>query len=221
MTPKDVINHPEIQALAARCQEDEKRKLRSCIDGLCSQGPADIETLVQATKKAFDAITGKLLIFLSYKRAQHAAFAKKFTEILQGFGGDKIDVFLDEVKIEQGHDWYNSIKKHLKSANCLVLLVPDDSDEREWPIFEAAFFAGRMLPGERLICLHHPAVHIPRQLTAFQGNKADASGIENLLRRLLVDPESFQVARRSIPVVHRFLNRAPRHWPICLVVLFG
>jgi hypothetical protein len=70
-----------------------------------------------------------------------------------------------------------------------VLLVPDDSDEREWPIFEAGFFAGRMLPGERLICLHHPAVHMPRQLAAFQGYMADAAGVEKLLRRLLVEPQ--------------------------------
>lgn len=93
------------------------------------------------------------------------------------------------MRIESGRDWFNSIKKSLKSANCLVLLVPDDSDEREWPIFEAAFFAGRMLPGERLIYLHHPDVQMPHQLATFQGEKADATGIEKLLRRLLIEPD--------------------------------
>ena len=184
---QDVLAHPEIKALAARFPEHEKR-LRLCIEGLSSEGPAETETLVQAAKKAFDAITGKLQVFLSYKRMQHAHVAQLLRKSLQGLGGSKIEVFLDEVKIEAGQDWFNSIKKSLKSANCLVLLVPDDSDEREWPIFEAAFFAGRMLPGERLICLHHPAVRIPRQLAAFQGYKADAAGVEQLLHRLLVKP---------------------------------
>ena len=46
-----------------------------------------------------------------------------------------------------------------------------------------------MLPGERLICLHHPAVAIPRQLQAFQGDRADVAGIGKLLRRILVEPD--------------------------------
>lgn len=201
---EEVMAHPEIRALA---QHD---KLRSCIEGLSSEGPAATEVLVQATKKAFEAITGKLRIFLSYKRAQHADFARKLRETLQGFGAGKIDVFLDEVKLESGQDWFNSIKKNLKNANCLVLLVPDNSDEREWPIFEAAFFAGRMLPGERLICLHHPAVHIPRQLVAFQGEKADTSGIEKLLRRLLVEPETVPGCPAINPDCEPFLEECAK-----------
>ena len=184
---QEVSTHPEIKALAARFP-DHAERLQACIEGLCSEGPAEIDTLVQATKKAFDAITGKLRVFLSYKRAQHAKVALLLRKSLQGLGGGKIEVFLDEVRIEPGQDWYNSIKKSLKRANCLVLLVPDNSDEREWPIFEAAFFVGRMLPGERLICLHHPAVQIPRQLAVFQGDRADSAGVEKLLRRLLVEP---------------------------------
>jgi hypothetical protein len=185
---QDVLAHPEMKALAARFPGQAER-LRDCIEGLSSQGPAETEILVQATRKAFDAITGKLSVFLSYKRAQHKQVAELLRESLEGFGGSKIDVFLDEVRIEAGQDWFNSIKKSLRNANCLVLLVPDDSDEREWPIFEAGFFAGGMLPGERLICLHHPAVQMPRQLAAFQGYMADAEGVEKLLRRLLVQPQ--------------------------------
>src|SRR4051794_12318714 len=185
---QEVLAHPEIKALATRFP-DHTNQLRSAIEGLSNEGPVETEILVQATKKAFDAITGKLRIFLSYKRVQHVDVARLLRKTLQGLGGAKIEVFLDEMTIQSGQDWFNSIRKGLKSANCLVLLVPDDSDEREWPIFEAAFFAGRMLPGERLICLHHPAVHIPRQLAAFQGDKADPAGVEKLLRRLLVQPD--------------------------------
>jgi TIR domain len=184
---QEVLAHPEIRALATR-SPNRAGRLRDCIEGLSSEGPAETETLVRATIKAFDAITGKLRVFLSYKRAQHADVAHLLRKSLEGLGANKVEVFLDEVKIEAGQDWFDSIKKSLKSANCLVLLVPDDSDEREWPIFEAAFFAGRMLPGERLICLHHPTVQVPRQLVAFHGHKADAAGVEKLLRRLLMEP---------------------------------
>lgn len=185
---QDILVHPEVKALASRFP-DHGPQLRNCVEGLSAEGTVETEILVQATKKAFEAITGKLRVFLSYKRAQHAEVASLLQKSLQGLGGAKIEVFLDEVRIEAGQDWYNSIRRSLKSANCLILLVPDDSDEREWPIFEAGFFAGRMLPGERLICLHHPAVRIPRQLATFQGDRADAAGIEKLLRRLLVRPD--------------------------------
>ena len=173
---QEILDHTDIKALGARFP-DRQVELRACIDGLIQEGPAVTETLVLATKKAFDAIVGKFRVFLSYKRALHADLAKSLRQTLQGLGGAKIDVFLDEVKIQSGKDWFDSIRRGLKGANCLILLVPDDTDEREWPIFEAAFFVGRMLPGERLICLHHPAVAIPRQLQAFQGDRADVAGM--------------------------------------------
>ena len=49
----------------------------------------------------------------------------------------KVNVFLDHAKIPYGRNWYDTIKESLQRANCFVLLVPDDTDEREWPIFEA------------------------------------------------------------------------------------
>jgi hypothetical protein len=189
---QEVLAHPGVQALLAHFSEQERpayeRRLRTVIQGLSSEGPAETETLAQATKKAFNAISGKLRIFLSYKRAQHATAAQALRTSLQGLGGNRINVFLDATRIDPGQDWYKSIKTNLENANCFLLLVPDDSDERDWPIFEAGIFAGRMLPGERLICVHHPAVQIPRQLAGFQGYQADATGVERLLARLLVEP---------------------------------
>jgi hypothetical protein len=146
---QDVLAHPEIKALATRFP-DHTKQLRSAIEGLSNEGPVETEILVQATKKAFDAITGKLRIFLSYKRVQHADVAGLLRKSLQGLGGTKIDVFLDEMKIESGQDWFNSIRKGLKGANCLVLLVPDDSDEREWPIFEEPVAESDLEPLNRL-----------------------------------------------------------------------
>ena len=94
---QDVLAHPEIKALATRFP-DHTKQLRSAIEGLSNEGPVETEILVQATKKAFDAITGKLRIFLSYKRVQHADVARLLRKSSQGLGGTKIDVFLDEMK---------------------------------------------------------------------------------------------------------------------------
>src|SRR5690349_11890514 len=79
-------------------------------------------------------------------------------------------------------------QKNFRRAHCFILLVPDDSDEREWPIFEAGFLMGKMLPGDRLICLHHKDISIPHQLDVFQGIQADSVGIERLLRIVLIEP---------------------------------
>ena len=122
---QEILAHADIKALVARFP-DRQAQIRACIDGLIQEGPAETETLVLATKKAFDAIVGKLRVFLSYKRALHADLAKSLRQTLQGLGGAKVDVFLDEVKIQSGKDWFDSIKRGLKGANCLILLVPDD-----------------------------------------------------------------------------------------------
>ena len=52
---QEVLAHPEIKALATRFP-DHTKQLRSAIEGLSNEGPVETEILVQATKKAFDAI---------------------------------------------------------------------------------------------------------------------------------------------------------------------
>ena len=47
---------------------------------------------------------------------------------------------------------------------------------------------GRMLPGQRLICLYHPDVAVPSQLAMFQGYKANKLGVQELLRKALLEP---------------------------------
>jgi hypothetical protein len=61
---REILAHADIKALAARFPE-RQAQLRACIDGLIGEGPAETDTLVMATKKAFETITGKLRVFLS------------------------------------------------------------------------------------------------------------------------------------------------------------
>ena len=63
-----------------------------------------------------------------------------------------------------------------------------------------------MLPGERLICLHHPDVQMPHQLATFQGEKADAAGVEKLLRRLLIEPDVIPGLDAINPACEPFLK---------------
>ena len=186
-TFEEAFSHPDIQALLNQHPKREAQ-LRACVAGLCNDTPpVDIETLLQAIGKAFAAITGQLRIFISYKRSQHAKSAHSLFTTLSGLGNDKYAIFLDDKTVEAGRDWYASIVRNLQAANCLILLVPDDN-EREWPIFEAGIFMGRMLPGQRLICLYHPDVAVPGQLAMFQGYKANKLGVQELLRKALLEP---------------------------------
>jgi hypothetical protein len=186
-TNAELLGDQELATMLRKNPQHEGQIL-SCLRSLAADPLAGPDASLQAKKKAIEAITGKLRVFISYKRESHAEVALDLQETLLAFGSLKMDVFLDAVNIEAGKDWYDSIRKGLRSANCLILLVPDHSGEREWPIFEAGYFAGGMLAGERLICLHHPKVEIPRPLAAFQGHKATAGEIEKMLCELLVDP---------------------------------
>jgi hypothetical protein len=187
MSPNGLFSRREIQQLAEQFPQ-YRAELQRCVEQL-SRENAEQDHLVAAVRKSFRVNTGKLNVFVSYKRTQHGPAAHALLKVIQALGGPKVNVFLDHAKIPCGRNWYDTIKENVHQANCFILLVPDDSDEREWPIFEAGIFAGRMLPGDRLICLHHPMVTIPSQLEAFQGIVADLAGLTQLLRTLLVEPD--------------------------------
>ncbi len=184
---RGLFGRPEIKDLVRQFPQ-HRTELHRCVE-LLSNKNAEEDHLVDAVRKCFRVNAEKLNVFVSYKRTQHGPAAQELLKVVQALGGSKVNVFLDHARIPYGRNWYDTIKESLQRANCFILLVPDDSDEREWPIFEAGIFAGRMLPGDRLICLRHPEVQIPSQLEAFQGIVADAVGIAQLLRTLLVEAD--------------------------------
>jgi TIR domain len=182
-----VLAHPVIKALAEQ-YGDHLHTLSRCVKGIVNESVADLNTRVEATTKAFHAATDKLRIFISYKRARHLPAAQQLKNTLDAFGNEKVDVFLDTESISFGENWFLQIGEALKEANCLLLLVPDADDEREWPIFEAGYFAGQILPGERLICLHHKDVPVPKQINMFNATVAIEDDIQKLLADILVHP---------------------------------
>jgi hypothetical protein len=182
-----VLAHPDLKELADQSSTHGER-LRVCVEGIVRERPADLNTRVEAARKAFRAITDKLSVFISYKRTQHAQAATKLKDTLDAFGNEKVDVFLDTQSLAYGEDWYHKIGERLKEANCFILLVPDVTDEREWPIFETGYFAGQMLPGERLVCLHHPNVAVPKQIQMYHATTATKKDVQKLLQDILVLP---------------------------------
>jgi hypothetical protein len=180
-----LLTHPEIASDIANFPH-VKDQLRKSIAAIVRERPADFNTRLEATRKALHAITGTLNIFISYKRSQHAVPAAKLQTALQAFGGNKVDIFLDTASLAYGKNWYQTIGQKLQDANCFILLVPDDTDEREWPIFETGYFAGQMLPLERLICLHHPDIPVPKQVEMYHAVAANVEQITQLFRDIFV-----------------------------------
>jgi hypothetical protein len=63
------------------------------------------------------------------------------------------------------------------AAHWFLLLLPDLPDNWGWQLYEAGIFRGSMLPGDRLICLHHPDVQRAPQLEDYQSVPAEQDAV--------------------------------------------
>ena len=59
-----------------------------------------------------------------------------------------------------------------------------------WQLYEAGIFRGSMLPGDRLICLHHPDVQLAPQLKDYQAVPAKQDAVIKFLDDILVQPDA-------------------------------
>lgn len=97
--------------------------------------------------------TQAIRIFISHKGKDKEA-AAKITDALSVYGGTNIRIFLSE-RISAGVPWAAEIYDKLKRSDWLLLLYTDPSEEWDWCLFEAGFFAATIEdPKKRLICLH-------------------------------------------------------------------
>jgi hypothetical protein len=94
-----------------------------------------------------------LRIFISHKGKDSKA-AERIKRIFKKCGSTNIKIFISE-RISPGVPWAGEIYDKLKRADWLLLLYTDPTEEWDWCLFEAGFFAGSN-KGEqkRLICLH-------------------------------------------------------------------
>ncbi len=94
-----------------------------------------------------------LKIFISHKGKDKIA-AERIRETLSLYGAKNLEIFVSE-RISPGVRWADEIWDNLKKADWLLLLYTDPSDEWDWCLFEAGFFAALIQdPRRRLICLH-------------------------------------------------------------------
>jgi len=97
--------------------------------------------------------TQALRIFISHKGKDKAA-VEKITNALELYGATNLKIFVSE-RISAGVPWAAEIYDKLKRADWLLLLYTDPSEEWDWCLFEAGFFAAYIQdPKRRLICLH-------------------------------------------------------------------
>ena len=145
-------------------------------------------------------------IFISHKVRDRVA-AEKIRRALKLSGGDNLEIFLSE-RIKAGAEWNKAIWDNLEMADWLLLLYTDPSEEWNWCLFEAGFFAHRAKGAKgKLICLHTVDVPPPAPLQGWQSVPVtDGMMLENFLKDLysginqeLIDsPESLRSLADSI-----------------------
>ena len=80
-----------------------------------------------------------------------------------------------------GRAYRPHIVNELKSANWLILLFPDPSDDWDWCLFETGIFEGLSTSADRIICLHHADAKIPDQLGDYQAVSARSDELVEFL----------------------------------------
>jgi hypothetical protein len=131
-------------------------------------------------------------VFVSHKVKEKAA-AEEIRRILKLYSGEAFDVFVSE-NIKAGTDWSSQILDNLKKADWLLLLYTDPSEDWDWCLFEAGFFAGcsKDATEHRMICLHTTSVQPPKPLEKWQSVPVtDGTMLEKFIKDLYsgINPE--------------------------------
>jgi hypothetical protein len=134
-----------------------------------SQILATQEDALAALTKLLQALDQQVInVFFSYKTKDEAA-AKAIVELMDIHAAGKLDItyqarFTEEIA---GQNWREKIRNAVRNANWFILLMPDPSDELDWPLFEAGIFEGQLTSGDRSICLYRDKM--PSQMEGYHG----------------------------------------------------
>jgi len=132
---------------------------------------------------------GKLEVFLSYKIADKAAATRLAAE-LDVLGRGRISVFVAE-KLSAGEPWPEPIHTKLRTADWLILLYTDPTDDWDWCMYETGYFTAckARLP-RHLVCLHPAGCPPPNPLAQRKSVPATKHDVDAFLRDLLEKPPS-------------------------------
>jgi hypothetical protein len=146
------------------------------------------ERIVQGVVKAASAIRTKVKVFVSYKK-KYEQDTRTIVNALRAWAGSKLDIWYAH-DIPPGDDWMQALFERVTAAHWFFLLLPDSADNWGWQLYEAGIFRGSMLPGDRLICLHHPDVQRAPQLEDYQAVPVEQGAVIRFLEDILVRPNA-------------------------------
>ena len=146
----------------------------------------------KAFKKYADRIIYGIKIFISYKIGFETA-ARNVIEPFKIYGNGRILVnerfpYMCERVPDVGQEYRDKIYAALEQAHWFFLLLPDESLDRSWTLFEAGYFKRAMAIEDRLIGIHHSNVKMAGPLTNLDAVAAEAEKICSFLQKLLHQP---------------------------------
>lgn len=148
----------------------------------------------KAFTKYSDAILNGIKIFVSYKIGFHEA-ARSIIEPFELYGNGRIVIngrfpFMCERVSDTGKEFRQGIYKALEEAHWFFLLLPEQSLDRSWTLFEAGYFKRAMGIEDRLIAIHHSRVEMAGPLTDLDAVRAEQDQISVFLQQLLREPNA-------------------------------
>lgn len=144
--------------------------------------------IVQGVVKAASAIRTEVRVFVSYKE-RYEQDTRMIVNALRAWAGPKLNIWYAH-DILPGDDWMQALFERVTAAHWFFLLLPDSADDWGWQLYEAGIFRGSMLPGDRLICLHHPDVQRAPQLEDYQAVPVEQGAVIRFLEDILVRPNA-------------------------------
>ena len=160
---EELLKNPQISAFI-NCHQGAANRIE-----MASQILAEKKDAPTALTKLLPALDQQVInVFFSYKTKDEAA-ATAIVDLLNMHAAGKLNItyqarFTGEIA---GQNWREKIRNAVRNANWFILLMPDPSDELDWPLFEAGIFEGQLTSADRLICLYRD--EMPSQIDGYHG----------------------------------------------------
>jgi hypothetical protein len=195
------------QEAAADANSDQRKELYAAAQEIAGQDLSH-ELVEKAFCRAADAIKNGVNVFISYK-SSHEPLAMQFAEVIRFYGQSRLaqtkthepSVFFAAQDIKGGDEWRSKIEKAIAKAHWFILLLPDVAPDRDWLVYEAAYFKRGMSYSERLICVHHKDAVPAPQFENLQAYQSSPEGLQKMLKDLFLTPG-------TVPGMRRILNYA-------------
>lgn len=206
----NILADPEV-ATILRGHSDKSEDIRNAAEYLVQRTKAvqQYGPIVHGLREAAHAIANeKIKIFISHKTTDEEA-AKTIETRLSALGGKHIEVNYAP-NLTFGLPWPDQLREQVRVAHWFILLLPDPSFDWDWVLFETGMFRAQMVPGNRLICLHHETADPPNQIAEFHAVKAQQEKIVELLKDLFTRPNAVPGMKPINPKADKLLTETAK-----------